>query len=434
MIHSILSVVGIFSFFIINSGFSQDFTYEPNTRFIQVAAKNKIERSKIADLGMSIEFLRSDSVWGFAMPSQVKAIEKKGFKILGNFDREVARGGHEGVLDFPSKDSAYHNLEETLEVIKKFESDNPEMVRLKSIGKSYEGRDIWAVHINTTAKDLDSSESLKPGVIIMAAHHAREHLSVEVPLQFMDYLLKNKNDLTIRNLLESRDIWIIPVVNPDGKNYDISTGRYKMWRKNRRDNKDGTFGVDLNRNYGYRWGTGGSSKDTSSDVYMGPTPFSEPETQVIRDFVRSKKNSKVLLSLHTFSELVLYPWGSQYESIQTKKDLDVFEKMAKTMAGWNKYTPEQASDLYIASGDTTDWAYGELGIFAFTFELSPTSQLGGGFYPGPKLIQKAFNDNLKPLLYLLDVAEDPYKKVTQPALMKETLDRVNTMSGYIIQF
>jgi carboxypeptidase T len=85
--------------------------------------------------------------------------------------------------------------------------------------------------------------------------------------------------------------------------------------------------------------------------------------------------------------------------------------MARTMASWNKYTPQQASDLYIASGDTTDWAYGELGIFAFTFELSPKSMWDGGFYPGQGVIDRVFNDNLRPLLYMLDVADDPYRVV-----------------------
>jgi carboxypeptidase T len=83
--------------------------------------------------------------------------------------------------------------------------------------------------------------------------------------------------------------------------------------------------------------------------------------------------------------------------------------MAKTMAGWNHYTPEQASDLYIASGDTVDWAYGTHGIFAFTFELSPSDMMDGGFYPGAGVIDRVFNDNLKPCLYLIDVAGDPYQ-------------------------
>ena len=83
--------------------------------------------------------------------------------------------------------------------------------------------------------------------------------------------------------------------------------------------------------------------------------------------------------------------------------------MAQTMAQWNKYTPQQSSELYIASGDTTDWAYGAHGIFAFTFELSPKSMWDGGFYPGQGVIDRVFNDNLRPLMYMLEVTADPYK-------------------------
>src|SRR5690606_4396201 len=125
----------------------------------------------------------------------------------------------------------------------------------------------------------------------------------------------------------------------------------------------------------------------------------------------SHLNARVLLSFHTYSELILYPWGHTYDPVDNKTDLAVFEKMATTMARWNKYTPQQSSDLYITSGDTTDWAYGEHGIFAFTFELSPKSMWDGGFYPGQKAIDPTFRDNLKPALYLLELADDPYRAV-----------------------
>ncbi|MBC7692293.1 MAG: zinc carboxypeptidase [Methylotenera sp.] len=382
---------------------------ETNMRYIQIAARNKQDRSRISNLGVSIEGVRSDSVWGFASESVLKRVQKSGLRILGNFDFKTGRGGHEGAYDFPMKDERFHNYAETLAALKELQSKNSDIVTLQSIGKTVEKRDIMAMHINTTPRALKDGFSNKPGAIFMGNHHAREHLSLEVPLMLAEYLLAHRADAQIKALLDSRDLWIIPMVNPDGAEWDISTGSYKMWRKNRRDNGDGTFGVDLNRNYGHGWGTGGSDKDTSSDVYMGTSPFSEPETQAIRDFVSAHLNAKVLLSFHTFSELVLYPWGGKNDPVEKIEDRNVFIKMAKTMSGWNKYTPEQASDLYIASGDTTDWAYGEHGIFAFTFELSPTSMWNGGFYPGQKIIDKVFSDNLKPCLYMIDVADDPYK-------------------------
>jgi carboxypeptidase T len=382
-------------------------------RFIQVAAKNKYERSAIARLGMSIEAVRSDSVWGFANDVEIAKLQRKGFHILGNFPIEVARGGHVGTYDFPAKDSIYHNYARLVKDVQAIQSANSDIMRVVTIGKSLEGRDVFAIHINTNPNELNSRVlSPKPGVIFMGAHHAREHLSVEVPFLLAKYLMDKRRSPLVSPLLDKRDIWLIPMINPDGAEFDISTGRYAYWRKNRRDNKDGTYGVDLNRNYGYEWGTGGSDPETDSETYMGPQPFSEPETQAVRDFVRAQKNTKILLTFHTFSELILYPWGHTHDPIANTKDLAVFKTMAKTMAQWNHYTPQASSDLYIASGDTTDWAYGELGIFAFTFEMSPGSMSGAnGFYPGPKMIDRAFNDNLKPCLYLLQVAGDPYSVI-----------------------
>ncbi len=410
---------------------------DTSQKFVQIAAKDKFERSKIANAGVSIEAVRSDSIWGFANQRSLKELREQGFNVMGVFEKEIARGGHDTNFDFPTKDSKFHNFAEMKAEMDKLASDYSDITRLQSVGKSLENRDLWALHINTDSQALASGQSTKPGVIFMGQHHAREHVSLEVPLWLAGYLLKNRADAQISKLIAGRDIWIVPSVNPDGAEYDISTGRYKMWRKNRRDNGDGTFGVDLNRNYGHGWGTGGSSHDTSSDIYMGKAPFSEPETQVIRDFVTSQANTRVLLSFHTFSELVLYPWGGTNDPIANERDRKTFETMAKTMAAWNKYTPEQASDLYIASGDTTDWAYGEHGIFAFTFELSPKNSLGSaGFYPGQGVLDQVYQDNLRPCLYLMDVAGDPYQVLsTQPnAFLKSYVqpysDPVSRWNGY----
>jgi carboxypeptidase T len=293
----------------------------------------------------------------------------------------------------------------------------PTLTRLQSIGKSWEGRDLFALHINTSLADLNSGQSSKPGVVFMGAHHAREHLSSEIPRMLAQFLLEHQREQNISTLLNTRDIWIIPMVNPDGAEFDIEGGKYHMWRKNRRANneKERTWGVDLNRNYSYLWGQGGSSGNPSSDTYMGPAPFSEPETQAVRDFVNSHSNLKVLLSYHTYSELILYPWGNTSSPISKKRDHDTFKTMAQTMAKWNRYKPQQSSDLYITTGDTTDWAYATHGIFAFTFELTPKGSLGGGFYPGANVIDSTFNANLNPALYLIDLADNPYRAIDQGA-------------------
>ncbi|MBI4248827.1 MAG: zinc carboxypeptidase [Elusimicrobia bacterium] len=320
--------------------------------------------------------------------------------------------------DFPPRDAVYHNYQETLAFLQDLQAANPNLISVFSIGQTHEKRQIQAIRFNTTEKG--SAPSQKPGIVFMGTHHSREHLSTEVPLLLAKHLAEAYRaagkDSEFARLLEQRDITIIPLVNPDGSEYDIATGSYRWWRKNRKINGDGNIGVDLNRNYGFHWGEGGASDQTSSDIYKGPAGFSEPESSAVRDFVSAKTNVKVLLSYHTFSELILYPWGHSNSPVDNPKDRETFKKLAETMAQWNGYTPEQSSDLYIASGDTTDWAYGEKGIFAFTFELSPKDMWGGGgFYPGAEAVAKTFQANLKPALYLIEVADNPYKVLGSPA-------------------
>lgn len=380
-------------------------------QWVAIRARDKFDRSKIVSQGVSIETQLDGISYGFGTLRMIKALEKKGFEIVSYFPESEIR-----TKDFPSQDSQFHNYAEMNEALDALEAKNPRLVHSFTIGRSLEGRYIRGIRINPNATDGLTPSSL-PGMLLLGAHHAREHLSVEVPILFAQYLVNNYDtDANIRNLLERRDFFVIPMLNVDGAEFDISTGSYQMWRKNRRQNPGARCaGVDLNRNYDYKWGTGGSSNDACSDVFMGAKGFSEPETVAVKSFVEGHPNLKVLLTLHSFSELVLYPWGYTYDPIANVADQNTFKKMAETMAGWNRYTPQQSSQLYITSGDTTDWAYGTLGIFAFTFELSPKDQWGGGgFYPGAGAIQSTFQANLRPMLYMLDLADNPRRSYMRP--------------------
>ncbi|MES2802911.1 MAG: M14 family metallopeptidase [Bdellovibrionota bacterium] len=382
-----------------------------NQRYwMKIRAKDKFERSIIANI-VGIENAKDDYVVAFGNDDDLKKIQKLGWLIsYSNLAEEARLGGK----DFPKKDSAYHNYEELTAALTKLANENPTLVTMVSAGKSTEGRDIWAMRLGSD----QAQASQRPAVIFMGGHHAREHLSVEMPLMLAQHLVAQykAGNQRIVGLMDSRDIHIIPVVNPDGKAYDIQDGSYKVWRKNRSKNSNGTFGTDLNRNYSFKWGTGGSSTNPNNDTFMGTKPFSEPETQTVKNYVEAHTNITILLSFHTYSQLILYPWGHKYDGIENGKDLRVHEVMARKMAGWNNYTPQQSSDLYIASGDTTDWSYGEHKIFSFTFELDPSANSGGfggdGFYPGARVIQPVFNKNLEPVLYLLAYADNPYRSIS----------------------
>lgn len=379
-------------------------TIDTTQFWMKIRATDKFQRSVIANTGAAIEITSDDYVIAFGNVQEKERIEKLGWMI--------AATPLVNALDFPPSDGEYHNYTELKEAMVKIAADYPDIVKLISIGKTTEGRDILGLHISG---DLANSAT-KPGIIFMGGHHAREHLSVETPLRLTQKLLElyKSGDAKAMALLDNRDLHIIPAVNPDGLEFDISTGKYQYWRKNRRLNADGVYGVDLNRNYGFGWGTGGSSTDTSSDVYMGPKPFSEPETQAIKAYVESNKNISILLSFHTFSKLILYPWGHTYDPIADGRAKQVHEIMAKKMAQWNGYTPEQSSALYIASGDTTDWSFGELKIISFTFELDPGNTGGSaGFYPGAKIIQQVVDKNWNPFIYLIERADNPYRVIDE---------------------
>ena len=179
-----------------------------------------------------------------------------------------------------------------------------------SIGTSIEGRDIWAFKISDNVTvDEDEAEAL-----FIANHHAREIMTVNIVMMFADTLLSGYgSDPQITDFVDNREIFFVPMMNPDGhvyvqQNHGGSPGNW--WRKNRRLNENFTYGVDLNRNWGYQWGYDeiGSSSNPGSIVYRGAAPFSEPETQAVRDLVNQREFT-MWLSYHTYGELLLYPWG-----------------------------------------------------------------------------------------------------------------------------
>ncbi|MCY4644780.1 MAG: M14 family metallopeptidase [Bacteriovoracales bacterium] len=380
-----------------------------DTYFVHLKAYNVDERSGLAEY-IHIDEIIEDDVYTTVNAHDLALLEAFHWdKIVEAYPLAVdgEAPGFSNEYDFPAKDDDYHNYDEVLRVIDDLVEEYPHIVESFSLGTTVEGRMIPLIRI--THRDNRPMNFFVPGILFIGSHHAREHLSTEVPLLLAQHLADSyDSDPTIRKLIETRDIYIAPVLNIDGKLYDIKGKKYKRWRKNRAVIEHSKArGVDLNRNYSYGWGTGGSSKNPGSDVYMGPKPFSEPETEAIKNFIETAPHIRILLSYHTYGELILYPWGGSKNNIGGR-DQKIFEKMAWDMSQWNGYTPMKSSDLYIASGDTCDWAYGVHQIYCFTFELSPRGRFfGGGFYPGEKIIDAVFRENIGPALYLMDYSDDP---------------------------
>ncbi len=391
---------------IIIIAFTCQFAFSRTIHNISFTATTQAERSIIANF-IHIDLVTDQAVYSTINDFDYQRIKQNiPFLITSDIPFTIDEKQYPGFAEyeFPAGDEAYHTYDEIIESLTTYSKKYPSFVEYFSLGKSFEGRDIPAIKIS------NKNKSNLPGILFTGSHHAREHLSTEVPMLLIKHLIENYNsNQRIQTLIDNREIVFAPLINPDGALYDIKDKQYRVWRKNMHSSNNTTYGVDLNRNYSYGWGGPGSSSSPGSDIYRGEEPFSEPETSAVKTFIEQNTNIKIILSFHTYSELILYPWGHQNEGVGGD-DQKVFETMAQTMAAWNGYRPKQASGLYIASGDTCDWAYGEHKIFCFTFELTPRYSWGPfGFYPGPKVIQPTFQTNIKPALYLIEKSKDPYQ-------------------------
>jgi carboxypeptidase T len=321
---------------------------------------------------------------------------------------------------YPSSDSRYHDPAEVNAAIQALQAAHPNIVRRYQIGSSYQGRTIWAVKVS----DNVTVDEPEPEVMFDSLHHAREHLTVEQSLALLGWLANGYgSDTRIRSIVNNREIWVIPVVNPDGFAYDLTGDPYRLWRKNRQPNGGSQYvGTDLNRNYGYRWGCcGGSSGATSSTTYRGSAPWSAPETRVIRDFVNSRvvggqQQIRAAITFHSNGELVLWPYGytrTDIPSDLTTQDHSTFVAIGRKFAALNHYIPEQSSDLYITDGDQIDWMYGVHRIFVYTVELYPRDPVPqwDGFYPPDEVISRETTRNRSAILYFLERAVCPYAEI-----------------------
>jgi murein tripeptide amidase MpaA len=296
----------------------------------------------------------------------------------------------------------YHSYLETESELYDLESQYPDLARVSTIGQSVEGRELYLVKISDNVTQNEN----EPKIFIVGCHHAREWISVEMPLLFARYLLEHyPNNPQVKRAVEGLQIYVLPILNPDGLEFSIRY--YRMWRKNRQYNGDFSWGVDLNRNYGYKWGYDdmGSSAIPYNETYRGAGPFSEPETLALKTFLL--ENPPVgSISFHNFSQMILYPWG--YTETLAPDDAEM-RKIAKEMSelifavnGRSYSYGPGASTIYPTNGDSDDWYYAACGTFAYTIELPPLSFFNGGFITAQEEIDRTFAENLPALLYFVN--------------------------------
>ena len=397
-------------------------TQEPTVRTFDVAGvRTSLDRSAVAATGAAIVDVDHASVTVTASPADLRRLERLGYRVSRRAAPDLPAPGRTG---FPPDDSAYHSYEEWVEETAAIAAAHPLLVTRTQIGTSYENRPIWALKVSDNA----ASDEAEPEVLFTHGQHAREHLTVEMALYLLHELTgAYAADERIRKLVDSREIWIVPSVNPDGAEFDVATGTYAFWRKNRQPplSPASAIGTDLNRNWDFQWGCcpGGSSADPSSETYRGPTPFSAPETQAVRNLVASRRIGGVqqiaaAIDFHAYGELVLWPYGYTYDDTAPGLDADqhaAFVAIGQSMASSNGYTGQQASDLYIADGTLDDWLWGAEGVFAFTFEMYPRTS-SPGFYPADEAIAAQTARNREAVLRLLEIADCPYRAIGRQAV------------------
>jgi carboxypeptidase T len=297
----------------------------------------------------------------------------------------------------------FYTFQETLNRLNSFRQKYKTLISSPiKIGKSIEGRPILAYRISDNA---DTNEANEPEVLYTALHHAREPESLMTVLYFMEKLLQGYGNIPeITYLINHRQMWFIPIVNPDGYVYNQQTNPEGggLWRKNRRKNSDGSFGIDLNRNYGLFWGFNdfGSSPIPADETFRGLSAFSEPETEAIRHFVNAHQ-FLLALNYHSFRNLWIYPWAF------TNKETDdklIFREYAQYMTRQNKYQIGTTFDTlgYLANGEAADWFYGEL-RFGQPKIFAMTPEIGGfidNFWPSQNRILPLARENYKANLAL----------------------------------
>ncbi|MBI4915258.1 MAG: peptidase M14, partial [Acidobacteria bacterium] len=343
----------------------------------------------------------------------------------------------EGIPSYP----CYRTVEETFAAALALVAAHPTLATWTDIGNSWEkadgggppGYDMMVLTLTNSA-----TPGPKPKVLMFASIHAREYVTAELATRLAEHLLSNYGtDPDVTWFLDHQEVHLVLHTNPDGRK-KAETGA--DWRKNTNSGyctTPSSYGIDLNRNFPYNWGCcGGSSGSPCSGTYRGPSPVSEPETIAVRDYALAifpdygdpqvapipDDAAGVFIDLHSYGELVLWPWGYTYSAPPNASGLRTF---GRKLAYFNGHEPDQSCGLYLTDGTTDDFTYGELGVASYTFEM------GDDFFQDcTTFTSTILPTNLQALLYAIRVARLPYRLPAGPdALSVATTPSGNVTAG-----
>ena len=352
---------------------------KPGHSFISAFSEKELERIKAA--GFTVDIL---------VPDVVADFQERNAKVMASIAQDQL------VADFCNKTKTYKTprnwklgamgghltYEQMLVHLDSMRAKFPHLVTAKAAidtTKTREGRTIWFVKISDQP---DINEPTEPQGLFSAVHHAREPVGMHQLIYFMWYLLENYNMIPeLKNLVNNTALFFVPCLNPDGYIFNQTEEPLGggMWRKNRRNNGNGTFGVDLNRNYGFKWGFDdfGSSPFPDEDTYRGDEAFSEPETRAMKHFCETHR-FKAGLNYHTYSNLIIHPWG--FNNLQCP-DSTLFRNLAKEMAKENNYRIGTGMEVlgYNSNGSSDDFMYAEQDDKPAIMAMTP--EVGDWFWP-----------------------------------------------------
>ncbi|CAG22580.1 M14 family zinc carboxypeptidase [Photobacterium profundum] len=288
----------------------------------------------------------------------------------------------------------YLSYQDTIDFLTEAMAKYPDLIRLQNIGDTHEGRPIMMVTISQDVAYAD----LKPALLYTGTIHAREWIGIELAVNFIQYLLDNyPSNPEVVEALTRNTLYIVPCLNPDG--FEYSRNHFSFWRKNRRDNGDGTFGVDLNRNFGINFR---QSTNTQSNIYGGPAAFSEPETQAIKQFVELHNNIKIALDYHSQGNVFFPAHKFNHEAEIEGTDLNILcANMAKeihkvTRRQYGIHRGKPPANLIYGSGREY---YYDRGI------LSTVVEVGSRNIPDYLInMSQSVDENIPALLYALGTA------------------------------
>jgi carboxypeptidase T len=385
--------------------------------------------TELAKLGLDVEhgqYAKGKHFIGVFSNEELDQIQQAGFEyktLIENLSDHVRNHHHESVnsasfrnpgpceagdntpeLEVPENFqmgsfAGFFTYDEMLDNLDAMVAQYPNLITIKApidTFLTHEGRPIYWVKISDNPND----DEAEPEILYTAVHHAREPGGMSGLIYFMWHILENyDSDPQVQSMVNETELYLIPCLNPDGYIFNEDNyfnGGSIYWRKNRRDNGDGTYGVDLNRNYGYEFGydDNGSSPNTDAATYRGPSGFSEPETQASEAFCNAHE-FQIALNYHTFGNLLIYPWG--YDNVGVADP--IFPILANEIVAGNNFFPGTALETvgYVANGSSDDWMYGENVTKPAVFAMSPELGLGG-FYPPESeimgIVQSALGQNM----------------------------------------